>query len=60
MLRFRSHGASWAIAKIVSRLAAQIPSLDEAGHNFEEDYGVHLAKETTRQVDEAAGTTILE
>lgn len=60
MLRFQTHGVSWAAAKVVSRLAAQIPSLDEAGQNFEEDYGVHLAKETVRQIAEAAGKTILE
>ena len=60
MLRFQSHGVSWAVAKVVSRLAAQIPSLEEASKNFEEDYGVHLAKETVRQIAEAAGKTILE
>jgi len=60
VLRFQSHGVSWAVAKVVSRLAAQIPSLDEAGKNFEEDYGVHLAKETIRQIAEAAGKTVLD
>lgn len=60
MLRFQTHGVSWAAAKVVSRLAAQIPSLEEAGKNFEDDYGVHLAKETIRQIAEAAGKTILE
>lgn len=59
LLRFQTHGVSWAVAKVVSRLSAQIPSLDEAGKNFEEDYGVHLAKETVRQIAEAAGATIL-
>ena len=60
VLRFQGHGVSWAVAKVVSRLAAQIPSIDEAAKNFEEDYDVHLAKETVRQIAEAAGTTILE
>lgn len=60
VLRFQTHGVSWAVAKVVSRLAAQIPSLEEAGNNFEEDYGVHFAKETIRQIAEAAGKTILE
>jgi Uncharacterised protein family (UPF0236) len=60
VLRFQAHGVSWAVAKVVSRLAAQIPSIDEAGKNFEEDYAVHLAKETIRQIAEAAGATILE
>lgn len=60
MLRFQTHGVSWAVAKVVSRLAAQIPSLQEASKNFEEDYRVHLAKETVRQIAEAAGKTVLE
>lgn len=60
LLRFQTHGVSWAAAKVVSRLAAQIPSLEEAGKNFEEDYGVHLAKETIRQIAEAAGKTLLD
>lgn len=60
VLRFQAHGVSWAAAKVVSRLAALIPSLDEAGKNFEEDYDIHLAKETIRQIAEAAGKTILE
>lgn len=60
MLRFQTHGVSWAVAKVVSRLAAQIPSLEQASKNFEEDYSVHLAKETVRQIAEAAGKTILE
>jgi hypothetical protein len=59
VLRFQTHGVSWAAAKVVSRLAALIPSMDEAGKNFEEDYDVHLAKETVRQIAEAAGKTIL-
>jgi len=60
LLRFATHGVSWAAAKVVSRLAAQVPSLEEAAKTFEEDYGVHLAKETVRQVAEAAGTAVLE
>ena len=60
LLRFQSHGVSWAVAKIVSRLAAQIASLEQAAQNFEEDYSVHLAKETIRQIAEAAGATLLE
>jgi hypothetical protein len=60
LLRFLTHGVSWPLAKVASRLAAQIASLDEAGKNLQEDYGVHLAKETVRQVAEAAGSTILK
>jgi hypothetical protein len=60
ILRFQTHGVSWAVAKVVSRLAAQIPSLEEATENFEEDYGVHLAKETVRQIAEVAGKALLD
>jgi transposase len=60
VLRFRSHGVSWPLAKVASRLAAQIPSPEEAGNNLAEDYGVHLAKETVRQIAEAAGNTLLQ
>jgi len=59
-LRFQRHGVSWAAAKVVSRLAALIPSLEEAGQSFAEDYAVHLAKETIRQIAASAGQTILQ
>jgi hypothetical protein len=60
VLRFFTHNVSWPLAKVCSRLAAQIPSFDEAGDTLVEDYRVHLAKETIRSLAEAAGTTILE
>jgi hypothetical protein len=60
VLRFLSHGVSWPLAKVCSRLAAQIPSLEEAGDTLRADYGVHLAKETIRTMVEAAGQTILD
>lgn len=60
MLRFLTHNVSWPLAKVCSRLAAQIPSFDEAGDNLAEDYRVHLAKETIRGIAEAAGATVLE
>jgi len=60
LLRFLTHNVSWPLAKVCSRLAAQIPSFDEAAENLAEDYRVHLAKETIRAIAEAAGTTVLE
>jgi hypothetical protein len=60
LLRFLTHHVSWPLAKVCSRLAAQIPSFDDANDNLAEDYRVHLAKETLREIAEAAGKTILE
>jgi hypothetical protein len=59
VLRFLNHNVSWPLAKVCSRLAAQIPSFEEARTTLEEDYRVHLAKETVRSVAEAAGATVL-
>jgi hypothetical protein len=58
-LRFLGHRVSWPLAKVCSRLAAQIPSFDDAADSLAEDYGVHLAKETIRTIAEAAGRTVL-
>jgi hypothetical protein len=60
VLRFFTHGVSWPLAKVCSRLAAQIPSLEEAGETLTADYAVHLAKETIRTIAEAAGQTVLD
>jgi hypothetical protein len=60
VLRFLTHNVSWPLAQVCSRLAAQIPSFDEASDTLAEDYRVHLAKETLREIAEAAGTTLLE
>lgn len=60
VLRFRTHNVSWPLAKVCSRLAAQIPSFAEASVTLTEDYRVHLAKETLRNIAEAAGTIVLE
>jgi hypothetical protein len=60
LLRFRTHNVSWPLAKVCGRLAAQIPSFDDAAANVAEDYRVHLAKETVRSIAEAAGTAILQ
>ena len=60
MLRFLKHNVSWPLAKVCGRLAAQIPSFDDAGDSLAEDYKVHLAKETIRTIAEAAGLKVLE
>lgn len=60
VLRFLTHNVSWPLAKVCGRLAAQIPSFDDAADSLAEDYRVHLAKETLRAIAEAAGTTVLE
>jgi hypothetical protein len=60
VLCFLEHRLSWALAKVASRLAAQLGSFEEARDALEEDYGVHLAKETIRAVAEAAGQRILQ
>jgi hypothetical protein len=60
VLRFQTHNVSWPLAKVCGRLAAQIPSFDDAGDSLAEDYRVRLAKETIRGIAEAAGTTVLE
>jgi hypothetical protein len=60
VLRFLNHRVSWPLAKVCSRLAAQLPSFEEARDNLKEDYGVPLATETVREVAEAAGQKVLE
>jgi hypothetical protein len=59
VLCFLEHRVSWPLAKVVSRLAAQLGSFEEARDNLKEDYAVPLAKETVRDVAEAAGQRIL-
>jgi hypothetical protein len=59
-LRFLGHRVSRALAQVASRLAAQLGSFEEARDTLAEDYGVHLAKETVREVAEAAGRQVLE
>ena len=60
VLCFLEHRVSWALAKVASRLAAQLGSFEEARDTLKEDYGVHLAKETVRDVAEAAGQHLLQ
>jgi len=60
VLCFLGHRVSWSLAKVASRLAAQLGSFDEARDTLQDDYGVHLAKETLRDVAEAAGHHVLQ
>jgi hypothetical protein len=60
VLCFLKHTVSWGLAKIISRMAAQLGSFEEARDTLAEDYGVRLAKETVRDVAEAAGQRLLE
>jgi hypothetical protein len=59
VLCFLEHRVSWALAKIMSRTAAQM-SFEDARDNLEEDYRVHVAKETVRDLSEAAGQHVLQ
>jgi hypothetical protein len=56
--RFLGHGVSWPLAKVIARLAAQVP-FEQARDNVEADYGLHLAKQTVALVAEAAGGEVL-
>lgn len=60
VLCFLEHRVSWALAKVASRMAAQLGSFEEARDTLQDDYGVHLAKETIREVAEAAGQQVLQ
>jgi hypothetical protein len=59
LLCFLKHSVSWALAKVVSRQSALLGSFEEARDTLADDYGVHLAKETMREVSEAAGQHVL-
>lgn len=54
------HRVSWALAKVASRMAAQLGSFEEARDTLEDDYRVHLAKETIRAVAETSGRQVLQ
>jgi hypothetical protein len=59
VLCFLEHRVSWTLAKVASRLAAQLASFEEARDTLKEDYDVPLAKETVRDVAEEAGQYVL-
>ncbi len=54
------HRVSWMLAKVASRMACQLGSFEEARDTLQDDYGVHVAKETIRAVSEAAGQKVLQ
>lgn len=58
-LRFLGHGVSWALAKVVGRLGAQLP-FEQARQSLLADYGVRLSKQRLEQVCEAAGQQVLK
>ena len=57
-LRFLGRGVSWALAKVVGRLGAQLP-FEQARQNLATDYGVRLSKQRVEQVCEEAGQRML-
>jgi hypothetical protein len=60
VLCFLKHNVSWALAKVISRMAAQLGSFEEARDTLREDYEVALAKETVREIAEAAGQRVIQ
>jgi Transposase len=58
-LRFRGHALSWPLAKVVSRLGAQLPFAQACG-NLWADYGVSLSKQTAQTVCEHAGAAVVD
>jgi hypothetical protein len=58
-LRFRGHALSWPLAKVVSRLGAQLPFAQACG-NLRVDYGVSLSKQTAQTVCEHAGVALVD
>jgi hypothetical protein len=58
-LRFQGHPVTLRLAKVVSRLCAQLP-FGQARDNLRADYPVQLAKQTMTDIAEAAGQKINE
>jgi hypothetical protein len=56
-LRFQGHPVTPPLAKVISRLGAQLP-FGQARHNLTADYPVKLAKQTLTDIAEAAGQKI--
>lgn len=53
-LRFQGHAVTLRLAKVVTRLGAQLP-FGQARDNLQADYPVRLAKQTITDIAEAAG-----
>jgi hypothetical protein len=58
-LRFQGHPVTPRLAKVVSRLCAQLP-FGQARDNLRADYPVQLAKQTMTDIAEAAGQSVNE
>lgn len=58
-LRFGGRSVTWRLAKVISRLGAQLP-FEQAQENLYEDYRVRVCKQTMQQVCEAAGVMLVE
>jgi len=58
-LRFAGRSVTWRLAKVISRLGAQLP-FEQAQQNLYEDYRVRVCKQTVQQVSEAAGGMLVE
>ena len=56
--KFLAHGVSQSLAQVIARMAADRP-FERAVEDLEEDYYLHLSKQTVRQVTEDAGAHIL-
>jgi hypothetical protein len=57
--KFLAHGVSQSLAQVIARMGADRP-FDRAVEDLEEDYYLHMSKQTVRDVTEDAGATILQ
>lgn len=56
--KFLAHGVSHSLAQVMTRMGADRP-FEQAVEYLEEDYDLHVSKETVRAVTEDAGAAIL-
>ena len=57
--RFLAHGVSQSLAQVIARMGADRP-FEQAVEYLDEDYYIHLTKQTVQQVTENAGNHIIE
>jgi hypothetical protein len=58
-LRFRGHAVSWPLAKVISRLGAQLP-FEQARRSLQADYRVRVSKHLAQTICEHAGAALLD
>lgn len=58
-VRFLAHGVSQSLAQVIARMGADRP-FEQAVEYLDEDYYIHLTKQTVQQVTENAGNHIIE